>query len=132
MRWGWLFARSCTPDHTARAAPVLRDLCLSGRELFLELADLTGNAFELKKEGLLNLCKTQEGLDHEAHGLAKLANELGVEAQVLDWILAGAAIYVCGNLKGMATDVDAELTRILGRDVLDAMIADGRYRREVY
>jgi sulfite reductase (NADPH) flavoprotein alpha-component len=55
-----------------------------------------------------------------------------VEAQVLDWILAGAAIYVCGNLKGMATDVDAELTRILGRDVLDAMIADGRYRREVY
>jgi sulfite reductase (NADPH) flavoprotein alpha-component len=55
-----------------------------------------------------------------------------VEAQVLDWILAGACIYVCGNLGGMATDVDAELTRILGRDVLDAMIADGRYRREVY
>jgi sulfite reductase (NADPH) flavoprotein alpha-component len=55
-----------------------------------------------------------------------------VEAQVLDWILADASIYVCGNLSGMATDVDAELTRILGRDVLDAMIADGRYRREAY
>src|SRR5882672_11112938 len=76
MRWGWLFARACTPQHTERAAPVLRDLCLGGRKLFLELADVTGNAFELKKEGLLNLCKTQEGLDHEAHGLAKRANEL--------------------------------------------------------
>lgn len=84
MRWGWLFARACTKDHTRRAAPVLRDLCLGGRKLFLELADVTGDAFELKKEGLLNLCKTQEGLDHEAHGLAALANGLGVEAQVLN------------------------------------------------
>jgi sulfite reductase (NADPH) flavoprotein alpha-component len=54
------------------------------------------------------------------------------EGSFLDWILAGAAIFVCGNLHGMATDVDAELSRILGRDVLDAMIADGRYRRDVY
>jgi D-amino-acid dehydrogenase len=84
IRWGWLFARACTPRHTERAAPVLRDLCLSGRKLFLELADETRNVFELKTEGLLNLCKTQEGLDHEAHGLAALANELGVEARVLD------------------------------------------------
>ena len=84
MRWGWLFARACTQAHTRRAAPVLRDLCLGGRKLFLELADVTGDAFELKKEGLLNICKTQECLDHETHGLAALANELGVEAQVLD------------------------------------------------
>ena len=84
LRWGWLFARSCTPQHTRRAAPVLRDLCLGGRKLFLELAAATGDAFELKQEGLLNLCKTQETLDHETHGLAALANELGVEARVLD------------------------------------------------
>lgn len=84
MRWGWLFARACTKGHTARAAPVLRDLCCGGRRLFIELAECTDDAFELKREGLLNLCKTQEGLDHEAHGLAALANELGVEARVLD------------------------------------------------
>ncbi|HET7537549.1 MAG TPA: FAD-dependent oxidoreductase [Candidatus Didemnitutus sp.] len=84
MRWGWLFARACTGKHLRRSAPVLRDLCLGGRELFVELADVTGNAFELKTEGLLNLCKTPEGLDHEAHGLAALANEVGVEARVLD------------------------------------------------
>ena len=84
MLWGWLFARACTQRHTDRAAPVLRDLCLGSRELFVEFAALTGNAFELKTEGLLNLCKTQEGLDHEAHGLARIANELGVEARVLN------------------------------------------------
>lgn len=84
MRWGWLFARACTPEHTQRAAPVLRDLCLGGRKLFVELAALTGDAFELKTEGLLNLCKTQACLDHESHGLARLANELGIEARVLD------------------------------------------------
>jgi D-amino-acid dehydrogenase len=84
MRWGWLFARACTEGHTRRAAPVLRDLCLGGRQLFVELADITGNRFELRTEGLLNLCQTQETLDHETHGLAALANELGVEAKVLD------------------------------------------------
>ncbi len=84
LRWAWLFARSCTPEHTARAAPLLRDLCLDGRQRYLELAAATGQTFGLQQEGLLNLCQTQQGLDHEAHGLAALANELGVEARVLD------------------------------------------------
>ena len=58
IRWGWLFARHCTLAHTRRAAPLLRDLCLAGRELFVDLANKTGNVFELRTEGLLNLCKT--------------------------------------------------------------------------
>jgi D-amino-acid dehydrogenase len=103
MRWGWLFARACTPAHTRRAAPILRDLCLGGRKLFLELADITGNAFELKTEGLLNLCQTQEALDHEAHGLAAIANELGVEAKVLNAqqtaaMEPGAKLAVAGSV----------------------------------
>jgi D-amino-acid dehydrogenase len=84
LRWSWRFARSCTREHTERAAPILRDLCLGGRRLFLEWAEKTGGAFDLKQEGLLNLCKTQQMLDHEAHGLAALANRLGVEARVLN------------------------------------------------
>ncbi len=84
LRWSWLFWRACNRRHVHRAAPILRDLCLGSRRLFEEIDDITGNVFELKKEGLLNLCKTQEGLDHEAHGLARIANELGVEARVLD------------------------------------------------
>jgi D-amino-acid dehydrogenase len=84
LRWGWLFARSCTPEHTRRAAPVLRDLCLASRELFVQLAQQTGNRFDLRTEGLLNLCQTREALEHEAQGLGRLANELGIEARVLD------------------------------------------------
>jgi D-amino-acid dehydrogenase len=84
IRWGWLFARSCSVAHLRRAAPVLRDLCLAGRQLFVELAAQTGNAFELRTEGLLNLCKTEKGLEHEAQTLARVANEVGIEARILD------------------------------------------------
>lgn len=84
MRWGLLFMRHCNPQHVQRSAPVLRDLCLVGRELFVELARTTGDGFEFRTEGLINLCKTQESLDAEASGLGRLANRLGIEAQVLD------------------------------------------------
>lgn len=48
------------------------------------------------------------------------------------WIHEGAAIYVCGSLKGMAPAVDAALTHILGADILEELAAAGRYRRDVY
>ncbi|HEX2861160.1 MAG TPA: FAD-dependent oxidoreductase, partial [Lacunisphaera sp.] len=84
MRWGWLFWRASNSRRVARAAPLLRDLCLQSRALFEELDDLTGHRSEFRKDGLLNLCRTQAGLDHEANGLARIANELGVEARVLN------------------------------------------------
>lgn len=83
-RWAWLFAQACTPEHTRRAAPLLRDLCVAARALYVEVAAQTGNASELRTEGLLNLCQTEEALAHETHGLARLANELGVEARTID------------------------------------------------
>ena len=122
MRWGWLFARACTSGHVRRSAPVLRDLSLLGRKLFVELADITGNAFELKTEGLLNLCKTQEGLDHEAHGLANLANEVGVEARVLNAaqtaaLEPGTRLDVAGSVY---FPIDAHLTP---RKFMPALVA---------
>jgi len=84
IRWGWLFARSCTVGHTRQAAPALRDLCLASRTLFVELAEQTGNPFELRTAGLLNLCKTEQGLQHEARFLARVANEVGLETRVLN------------------------------------------------
>lgn len=83
-RWAWRFARSCTPEHTQRAAPVLAQHCLESRRLFVALAAATGNSFEFRTEGLFNLCKTAATLDKYAAGLAALANSVGVEAQVLD------------------------------------------------
>jgi D-amino-acid dehydrogenase len=83
LRWSWLFMRACNQRNIDRGAPVLRDLCLASRKLFEELAELTQNEFQLEKQGLLMLCKTQAALDHEG-GLVRLANELGVRAEVLD------------------------------------------------
>jgi len=83
MRWGWLFARSCTPEHRLRAAPVLAQHCLESRKLFVELAEKMGNRFEFETQGLFNLCKTPEKLAAYEKGLAALANSVGVEAKIL-------------------------------------------------
>lgn len=52
--------------------------------------------------------------------------------EIRAWIETGAALYVCGSLKGMASEVDAVLEQILGREQLDQLTVSGRYRRDVY
>jgi sulfite reductase (NADPH) flavoprotein alpha-component len=49
-----------------------------------------------------------------------------------EWIDAGAAIYVCGSLVGMAPGVDAALREMLGERKVDLLMATSRYRRDVY
>ncbi len=49
-----------------------------------------------------------------------------------EWIEAGAAIYVCGSLKGMAGGVNAALSDVLGEEALLRLGEQGRYRRDVY
>ena len=49
-----------------------------------------------------------------------------------EWIEAGAAIYVCGSLKGMAGGVNAALSDALGEEALLRLGEQGRYRRDVY
>lgn len=48
------------------------------------------------------------------------------------WIARGAAVYVCGSLQGMAGGVHDALIAALGSEVVDALAAEGRYRRDVY
>lgn len=48
------------------------------------------------------------------------------------WVDAGAAVYVCGSLLGMAPGVDGVLRQVLGDAEVENMLADGRYRRDVY
>ncbi|MCS4510905.1 PepSY domain-containing protein [Xylophilus ampelinus] len=48
------------------------------------------------------------------------------------WIGEGATLYVCGSLDGMAAGVYAALAELLGADAVEDLIADGRYRRDVY
>jgi len=63
-------------------------------------------------------------------------------AELLKWLDDGAHIYVCGDEKGMAKDVDTTLVRILaeaakgdeeaGRARLKELTKAGRYQRDVY
>ncbi|KLN54531.1 PepSY domain-containing protein [Variovorax paradoxus] len=48
------------------------------------------------------------------------------------WVAEGAVIYVCGSLEGMAPGVDLALREVLGGPACDALVAEGRYRRDVY
>lgn len=57
--------------------------------------------------------------------------------EVQGWIADGAHVYVCGDEKGMAKDVDATIVAILGGDdVGQTKLAElrkaGRYQRDVY
>lgn len=53
-------------------------------------------------------------------------------AALREWVGAGASIYVCGSLEGMAPGVHAALLDALGSARLDQLIEQGRYRRDVY
>jgi sulfite reductase (NADPH) flavoprotein alpha-component len=53
-------------------------------------------------------------------------------AQLREWVEAGAAIYVCGSLEGMAEGVAAVLRAELGEEQLARLQHEGRYRRDVY
>ena len=105
--------------HPARPLPC-------SRRLFEELDDITGDAFELQKHGLLNLCKTQEGLDHEAHGLARIASLLGIEARVLDarqtaGLEPGTRLDVAGSV---FFPIDAHLTPWRFLNALTALLKE--------
>jgi len=51
---------------------------------------------------------------------------------VREWLDDGAAVYVCGSLQGMAAGVQEALVEIVGSARLEALIDEGRYRRDVY
>ena len=82
LDWGWKLYRAATPAGVAAAAPVLRDLHLLSRTCFQEWAARWGNEFELVEQGLLMLCNTDRGLEHEAQ-TADYARRLGMPADVL-------------------------------------------------
>ncbi|TZG27805.1 sulfite reductase subunit alpha [Sphingomonas montanisoli] len=69
----------------------------------------------------------------DGEGPRYVADQIDVaQDEILTWVMAGGAIYVCGSLSGMAGDVDTTLARILDREILDDLVDQGRYRRDVY
>lgn len=89
-----------------------------------ELSEWMQNGNLEKLNLLFSRCKTQPGYVQD--GLYTCESE--VEA----WVKAGAVIMVCGSREGMAQGVDRALENILGRELLDELETEGRYRRDIY
>lgn len=69
----------------------------------------------------------------DADGGGYVQHRLREQASALsEWVAMGGSIYVCGSLHGMAEGVDEVLREALGEATLDTLLAEGRYRRDVY
>ncbi|HVJ36320.1 MAG TPA: sulfite reductase subunit alpha [Stenotrophomonas sp.] len=82
-------------------------------------------------QGLLERIDAVYSRDNGPHRYVQDALAHAADA-VREWVDAGAAIYVCGSLRGMAPAVDEVLEHILGGEVRDHLRTEGRYRRDVY
>lgn len=80
--WALHFIRAANSSHVSRTGPVLRDMHLASRELYEQLADGCENGFGLVKRGLLMLCRTKRGLQHEVKA-ARRARELDVPVEIM-------------------------------------------------
>lgn len=49
-----------------------------------------------------------------------------------DWLSHGACVLVCGDAQGMGKEVDEALRTTLGDDEVEALIAAGRLRRDLF
>ncbi len=81
-RWLWRFWRAATPERVHQAIPVLRDLHLSSRALYAELA-AEGLDFGFAQRGRILLCETEEGFADACQEAEEVA-EAGIVTQRLD------------------------------------------------
>lgn len=84
-----------------------------------------------QKEGFLSFvdCAFSRDQDSKCYVQDKLIQQA---ERLQQWLNQGAIIYVCGSLKGMAAGVDKALRQILGDDKVDELLAQQRYKRDVY
>ncbi len=81
LQWGLQFYLASTREHVDASAPLLRDLSLGSRELYVRWSE-SGIECSLAKRGLLMLCQEPHTLDEESK-IAERARQLGIPAQVL-------------------------------------------------
>ncbi len=82
-QWLWQFYRSCNKAKVEAAIPALRDLSLLSKKLYQELALDPALEFNYQEEGLIMLFKNIKTQKEEIE-TAEKANEIGIEAKVLD------------------------------------------------
>ena len=83
ISWGLKFIQAARPEKAEAAIPVLRDLNLESKKLYRELLQENLFDFAFKEEGILMLYKTEKAAEEEGK-TAELANQIGIEAQILN------------------------------------------------
>ncbi len=83
LKWGLKFYQSANERHVQNAAESLRDLNILSKKLFKEFSEKAGFEFAFEEKGLLILYK-DEHVGAEEKAVAKMANSIGVEAQILN------------------------------------------------
>ena len=83
LRWAWNFKKSATQEKVEKAIPVIKEVNILSRELFMEIkrSDDLGK-FHLERKGLLMLYQTNKERDHELQ-VAGEARFLGLEVNEL-------------------------------------------------
>lgn len=83
MQWLWAFHRSCSKEKVALAIPLLRDFHALSKQLYREMAADPELDFHYKEAGILVLFRTANAQWEETE-IAAMANEIGVEARVMN------------------------------------------------
>ncbi|HEX9657549.1 MAG TPA: FAD-dependent oxidoreductase [Bacteroidota bacterium] len=83
ISWMWKFRAASTQAHVDRSKGLLRDLCLGSVPLYDEMSRLNGTSFFYEKIGLFMMFRTEKGRK-ENLGAAEIAQQIGIEAKVLD------------------------------------------------
>lgn len=116
-----------------RQAGASRNWLLFGERTVVNDLFFAEDLHALQADGFLKLLSLAFSRDAKQGEPRYVQELLDVHAEQLrEWVAAGAAIYVCGSLQGMAQGVDQELERLLGREHLEVMLETGRYCRDVY
>lgn len=123
--WAWRFWRASSRRRAEAAGPCLRNLLVASRALFEKIAAATGDAIELRRDGLLTLFETEAALDAERHH-AERARALGMPADVLD--AAGIKALEPGvtlrSVGGVLYPLDAHVTPHRFHEALERLVAD--------
>ena len=82
MKWGYHFYRSSTQNHVKKSIPLLRDISLLSRQLYIDLAKEPSFSFGFQEKGLMMLYKTKH-VAHEEIETAEIANKAGIPAHIL-------------------------------------------------
>jgi D-amino-acid dehydrogenase len=83
IEWAWRFRQAATAAHVNESAPLLLQLNLAGRGCFEQLAAAWGNVFELTPKGIIIICNSEKGLEHEI-ATAMSGRALGLPVETLD------------------------------------------------